>query len=202
MRLTRRRTSGGGPAASYAGILDGRRLWLAVEGTPALRDAAGRLHPLAGDPATGLDLPDGEGEWDVVCDGEPVTIGPFSPSPTTIPPSPDGRWQLDLVRTDAGALRVRRSRRAPGVDVLGFAVEDDGVRVVLADDPAEVRVGGTTYPVTDRTVLLTPGPVGPVRAHPGDLPLRRRANDLTTPGQAVLLPEPLRWSPTGELVVR
>lgn len=204
MRLTRRRSSGGGPAALYAGILDGRRLWLAVEtpGTLGLRDAAGRTQALPGDPVTGLELPTDEGEWDVVCDGEPVTVEELPKNPTRVPPSPDGRTQLALVRTEAGTLRVRRTRRRPGVDVLAFAVDGDGVRVVLAEDVAEVRVGDTAYPVTDRTVVLTPGPVGPVLAQPGDLPLRRRANDLATPGQAVLLPDPLRWSPAGELVAR
>ncbi|GAB6985632.1 hypothetical protein [Nocardioides pyridinolyticus] len=200
MKLTRRRASGAGPVASYAGILDGRRLWLSAEGAPALRDAAGTLHPLAGDPASGLDLPGTEGEWDVVVDGEPVTIAPFAKSTTRVPP--DGPWQWALVRTDAGTLRVRRRRRAPGVDVVGFAVEGDGVRVTLAGEVEAVRVGEATYPVADGAVVLTPGPTGPVLAQPGDRPLRRRANDLATPGQAVLLPDPLRWSPAGELVAR
>ena len=202
MKLTRRRASGGGPVASYAGILDGRRLWLSVEGAVALRDAAGALHPLSGDPAAGVDLPAGEGEWDVVCDGEPVAIAPFPKGTTRVPPSPDGLTQLALVRTDAGTLRVRRTRRTPGVDVLGFAVDDAGVRVTLAGEVTEVRVGDASFPVADGAVVLTPGPTGPVLAQPGDRPLRRRANDLATPGQAVLLPEPLRWSPAGELVVR
>ncbi|GAB3200470.1 hypothetical protein GCM10027062_20140 [Nocardioides hungaricus] len=200
MLRTRRRSSSGGPVAAYAGILDGRRLWLSVDGTPALRDASGAVHTLAGDPAGGLDLPGGEGEWDVLVDGEPVTIGPVAKGTTRVPP--DGPWQCDLVRTDAGTLRVRRDRRAPGVDVLGFAVEGDGVRVTLAGEVTAVRVGDASFPVVDGSAVLTSGPTGPVRAHPGDLPLRRRANDLATPGQAVLLPGPLRWSPAGELVVR
>lgn len=202
MKLTRRRSSGGGPVASYAGILDGRRLWLSVEGSVALRDGSGALHPLAGDLAAGVDLPTGEGEWDVLSDGEPVTVAPFPRNPARVPPTPDGRWQLALDRTDAGTLRVRCRRRPPGVDVLGFAVEGDGVRVTLAGDADSVRVGEASFPVADGTVLLTPGPTGPVLAQPGDRPVRRRANDLATPGQAVLLPEPLRWSPAGELVVR
>ena len=55
MKLTRRRSSGGGPVASYAGILDGRRLWLSVEGRVALRDASGVLVPLTGDLTSGVD---------------------------------------------------------------------------------------------------------------------------------------------------
>lgn len=200
MKLTRRRSSGSGPVASYAGLLDGRRLWISVDGAPALRDAAGTVHPLAGDPAAGLDLPAGEGVWDVLADGEPVTVAPFPPSPTRVPP--DGEWQCALVRTDAGALRVRRSRRAAGVDVAGLAVDGAGVRVSVVGEVAALTIGAASYPVVDGAAVLAPGPTGPVLAQPGDLPLRRRANDLATPGQAVLLPEPLRWSPAGELVAR
>lgn len=205
MRLTRRRSSGG-PVASYAGILDGRRLWLSLAGdagsSVALRDDSGAVHPLTGDLTAGVELPGEVGAWDVVRDGEPVSVGPLPQGPTRVPPSPDGLTQLALVRTEAGTLRVRRNRRSPGVDVLDLAPEGDGVRVTLAADATELRVGDASFPVEDRTAVLAPGPTGPVTAQPGDLPLRRRANGLATPGQAVLLPEPLRWSPAGELVAR
>lgn len=248
----------GAPVAAYAGILDGHTLWLAIEaapGTLALRDAAGGVHPLTSDlpehdpayrdvRADLLGLP-GEDEtaYDVVLvptGGRAprlVWIAPFPAGPTRVPPSPDGRWQLGLGRTDEGMLRVRRSRPAPGLDVLDLAVVADGIRVTLAagepsepgqpDDPAELRLVEddtvlAAYPLTreaDRRVaVLTeaalPDGTGQLcRLLVGDLPLRRRANDLVNPNQAVLLPvlfgeDPdlarlrLRWSPEGHLVAR
>lgn len=208
MKLTRRRPSGGGSAAihaAYAGILDGRHLWIAVEpgaGAPALRDAHGGVLPLAGDPSDLLAATDGEGEWDVVCDGRPLTVDPFAPGPMRTPASPDGRWQLELLRSEEGHLRVRRSRRAPGVDVRAVAATDGGARVSVGDGVDALTVGDASYPVEDGAAVVPEGAQGKVLAQPGGLPLRRRANDLATPQQAVLLPEPLRWSPAGELVAR
>lgn len=205
MKLTRRRPPGGGAAATYAGILDGRHLWLALgpeAGAPALREARGGLLPLAGDPPDLLAVTDGEGEWDVVCDGQPVAVAPFAPGPMRTPASPDGRWQLELLRTEAGHLRVRRSRRTPGVDVLAVAAGDGGARVSVAEEVEALTVGDASYPVEGGAALVPQGVQGKVLAQPGGLPLRRRADDLATPQQAVLLPEPLRWSPAGELVAR
>ncbi|MDI6909162.1 hypothetical protein [Nocardioides sp.] len=251
----------GAPVAAYAGILDGHTLWLAIEaapGTLALRDAAGEVHPLPSDLAEHdpayrdvradlLGLP-GEDEtaYDVVLvptGGRAprlVWVAPFQAGPTRVPPSPDGRWQLGLGRTDEGMLRVRRSRPAPGLDVVDLTVTEDGIRITLpagdpddpddadhADDPAELRLVEddavlAAYPIArdgDRRVaVLTeaalPEGTGQLgRLLVGDLPLRRRANDLVNPNQAVLLPalfgdDPdlarlrLRWSPEGHLVGR
>lgn len=192
-------------SVEYAGILDGRHLWLAVEpegGAPALHDGRGGLLPLAGDPPDLLALTDGEGEWDVVCDGRPLAVEPFAPGPMRTPASPDGCWQLELLRTDEGHLRVRRSRRAPGVDVLAVVAADDGVRVTVGDGVTTLAVGDASYPVEDGAVTIPSDARGKVLAQPGGLPLRRRANDLATPQPAVLLLEPLRWSPAAELVAR
>ena len=242
----------GAPVAAYAGILDGRTLWLAIEaapGTLALRDATGGVHPLTSDlpehdpayrdvRADLLGLP-GEDEtaYDVVLvptGGRAprlVWIAPFPAGPTRVPPSPDGRWQLGLGRTEEGLLRIRRSRPAPGLDVLDLAVTEDGLRITVAagdpGEPTELRlVEDSTvlaaYPLTrdgDRRIAVITeaelpegsGQLGRLLA--GDLPLRRRANDLTNPNQAVLLPvlfgaDPdlarlrLRWSPEGHLVAR
>ena len=238
--------------AAYAGILDGRTLWLAVEaapGTLALRDAAGEVHPLHSDlsehdpayrdvRADLLGLPgEDEAAYDVVlvpAGGRAprlVWVAPFPAGPTRVPPSPDGRWQLGLGRTEEGLLRIRRSRPAPGLDVLDLAVTEDGLRITVAagdpGEPTELRlVEDSTvlaaYPLTrdgDRRIAVITeaelpegsGQLGRLLA--GDLPLRRRANDLTNPNQAVLLPvlfgaDPdlarlrLRWSPEGHLVAR
>jgi hypothetical protein len=244
--------------AAYAGILDGHTLWLAVEATPgtlALRDAAGDVHPLHSDlpehdpayrdvRADLLGLPgEDEAAYDVVVvppGGRAprlVWVPPFPASPTRVPSTPDGRWQLGLARTEEGMLRVRRSRSAPGLDVLDLAVAEDGIRVAFAagdpsdpddpGDPGELRLveEGTVlaaYPLTregDRQhAVIAEGalPHGTgqlARLLVGDLPLRRRANDLANPHQAVLLPvlfgdDPdlarlrLRWTPEGHLVAR
>lgn len=240
--------------AAYAGILDGHTLWLAIDaapGTLALRDAAGEVHPLPTDlpeqdpayrdvRADLLGLPgEDEAAYDVVlvpAGGRAprlVWVAPFPAGPTRVPPSPDGRWQLGLGRTDEGMLRVRRSRPAPGLDVLDLAVTEAGIRITLPAgdpddaDPAELRLVEddtvlAAYPLTvdgDRRVaVLTeaelPEGTGQLgRLLVGDLPLRRRANDLVNPNQAVLLPvlfgdDPdlarlrLRWSPEGHLVGR
>ncbi|MBI2245923.1 MAG: hypothetical protein HYU55_18920 [Nocardioides sp.] len=247
----------GAPVAAYAGILDGHTLWLAIEaapGTLALRDAAGEVHPLPSDLAEHdpayrdvradlLRLPgDDETAYDVVLvpaggrAPRPVWIAPFPAGPTRVPPSPDGRWQLGLGRTDEGMLRVRRSRPVAGLDVLDLAVVEDGIRITFAGravtgegvaDDAELRLVEddtvlAAYPVgrdgDRRVAVLTeaalPEGTGQLaRLLVGDLPLRRRANDLVNPNQAVLLPvlfgdEPdlarlrLRWSPEAQLVAR
>lgn len=247
----------GAPVAAYAGILDGHTLWLAIEaapGTLALRDATGGMHPLTSDlpehdpayrdvRADLLGLP-GEDEtaYDVVLvptGGRAprlVWIAPFPAGPTRVSPSPDGRWQLGLGRTDEGMLRVRRSRPAPALDVLDLAVVADGIRITFAGravtgegvaDDAELRLVEddtvlAAYPVgrdgDRRVAVLTeaalPEGTGQLaRLLVGDLPLRRRANDLVNPNQAVLLPvlfgdDPdlarlrLRWSPEAQLVAR
>lgn len=157
-----------------------------------------------------------------------VWTAPFPSNPTRVPPSRDGRWQLSLGRTEEGTLLVRRTRPAPALDVLDLAVSEDGIRVTFVGGHAtELRlVAGDTvlarYPVTrdgDRQVATITEPELPeaagqlVRLVAGELPLRRRANDLATPNNAVLLPVllgddlevarlRLRWSPDGYLVAR
>lgn len=241
----------GAAVAAYAGILDGRTLWLAVEATPgtlALRDQAGEVHVLRSDLAEDdpayrsvradlLDLPgEDEGAYDVVLvpasgrEPRPVWSAPFAKNPVRVPPSPEGRWQLGLGRTEEGLLQVRRARPAEGLDVLDLAVVEDGIRVtIVAGGANELRLvddgSGTVlaaYPLTrdgDRQVAVIterelPAGTGQLgRLLAGDLPLRRRANDLANPNQAVLLPvlfgeDPdlarlrLRWSPEATLVAR
>lgn len=240
----------GAPVAAYAGILDGQTLWLAVDASPgtlALReDGTGDVHPLLSDIAEDdpahrsvradlLGLPgDADTAYDVVLvppngrNPRLVWAAPFPKLPTRVPPSRDGRWQFGLGRTDEGMLRVRRTTPAPGAEVLDLAVDEAGIRVVLAGtDATELRLVEddavlASYPLTrdgDRTVAVIAEPALPegtgqlARLLAGDLPLRRRANDLANPNHAVLLPvlfgdDPdlarlrLRWSPEGELVAR
>lgn len=215
----------------------------ATPGSLALReDGSGAVHPLRSDlveddpayrsvRADLRDLPGGgETAYDVVLvppsgrSPQLVWIAPFPKSPVRVPPTRDGRWQFGLARTDEGMLRIRRTQAAPGLDVLDLSVDEAGIRITFADtDATELRMLEddtvlATYPVADSTAVLTDaalpegsGQLG--RLLVGDLPLRRRANDLANPNQAVLLPvlfgeDPdlgrlrLRWSPEGHLMAR
>ena len=241
--------------AAYVGILDGHTLWLAVQATPgtlALRDAAGQGHPLVSDLpeddpayrparaalATILDGTPGEGGgFDVVVvptNGRPpqqVWVPPFPSRPTRVPPGPDGHWQLTVLRTQAGMLRIRRRRPAPGAEVVALDVDADGIRVTVGPtDATSVDLvepgdeGGVVASFTltregDRAaaVLTAAGlpasATAPLRLQVGGVPLRRRANDLVNPHAAVLLPVlveeetgrdllQMRWSPDAALVAR
>lgn len=147
---------------AYAGILDGRSLWLALEPLPgaiALRDAAGVVHTLPSDlpehdpsyRSVRVDLLALPGEeeqaYDVVVvppDGRaPRTVWtpPLPRTPMRVPIAPGRAWQLDLARTEEGMLRVRRVRAARGVDVVAIALAEDGIRLSLApvdDVPLEL----------------------------------------------------------------
>ena len=196
-----------------------------AEDDPAYRSVRAGLLDLPGDDETAYDVvlvsPSGR---------EPrlVWTPPFPRNPTRVPPSRDGRWQLGLRRTEEGMLRIRRSRPAAGLDVLDLAVDDEGLRITfVAGAATELRLVEdetvlAAYPLTrdgDRQVATIPeaalpegtGQLGRLLA--GDLPLRRRANDLANPNHAVLLPElfgddpdlarlRLRWSPDGHLLAR
>lgn len=150
----------GAPVSAYAGIGDGRTLWLAVEavaGTLAFRPAEGgeviAAHSdLAEDqPAyrsVRVDLtgPAGLGgrgaaTYDVVVvppgGGEPRPV--WSPplpqgGPTRPPPAPDGRTRFTLARTGPGFLQVRRVAVPPAAELLQVALRDGGIELVI--DPA------------------------------------------------------------------
>lgn len=217
MRLGSRRRKEG-PVAAYAGILDGRHLWLTLEsgGSAALHDAAaGTTVDLAGDVTDLLSLlPAGEATYDVVEAGRPVWgPPPASGEPTRVPVSPDGLTQLALARTEAGHLQVTR-RPVPATALLEVIELRDG------EAHLTLRPSGDVLPGT-RLLLLdaTDQPLDqlPVTAHDGhveallgvaDLPagyfgivrlalgtetswmrIRRRRSDLADPHRAVLLPE-------------
>jgi hypothetical protein len=213
---SRRRTEG--PAAAYAGILDGRHLWLTLESG----DVAA-LH----DPATGTTvelspevtdllalLPAGAATYDVVHGGRPVWGPPPTDSdPTRVPVSPDGLTQLSLDRTEAGHLRVGR-RPVPATALLEAIELHDGDAHLRLVPPGEVVLGTHLLLLDADDQLLDQLPVtaheGRVDALVGvtDLPagyfgvvrlalgtetswvrIRRRRSDLADPHRAVLLPE-------------
>ena len=122
MRLSpRRRTDGDdapsrGPVAAYAGILDGRHLWLTLESGEhrrAARRATG--DDASTSPATSPTC------WrccrpatrrTTSCRAAERVWGPPPPTgdPTRVPVSPDGLTQLGLDRTESGHLRVDPAR--------------------------------------------------------------------------------------------
>jgi hypothetical protein len=149
---------------------------------------------------------------------------------------PDGVVQWRVARSEDGTLELVREPAPPGAVLVDIAIDADdvttlhiagaepGVELRLVDDESgEVLV---TRPLTHDGGVATatvspadvPGEVGLSAAvHAGDLPVRRRADDLARPDNAVLLPQvqndddedgaPLfamvfRWLPDGVLRVR
>ncbi len=213
MRFSRRRAEG--PVASYAGILDGRRLWLHLEadGVADLRGSAG-TYPLAGEITDLLALlPAAEATYDVVLAGEPVTTAAFADDPTRVPVSPDGRTQLSIHRSATGTLQV--GRRPVAATALLEAIDLRGGDVHLRLQPPEGVAPGThlmlldaedqvldALPVTAQdghveallgVAQLPAGYFGVIRLALGTetdrVRIRRRHSDLADPHRAVLLPE-------------
>lgn len=216
MRFGSRRRTEGTVTAAYAGILDGRHLWLSLEdgGVAELRGADGTAHALTGDITDLLALlPTSDASYDVLLAGDPVS-GPAShDDPTRIPASPDGRTQLGLERSEAGHLRVTR-RNIPATAVLE-AIELRGGDVHLTIEPPNEIAPGTHLVLLDADDAVLDQL--PVTAHDGhveallgiaNLPagyfgvvrlalgtetdwvrIRRRASDLADAHKAVLLPE-------------
>lgn len=223
MRLSPRRRSDGddaparGPVAAYAGILDGRHLWLTLEsGGPAELTGQQGTFPLT-EVTDLLDLlPTGADQpayFDVVADGRPVWSRPFADDPTRVPVSPDGRTQLVLERAETGHLRVGRRPVAPTALLEAIELRGRDAHLTL-QPPGEVRPGTHLLLLDASDGLLGQLPVtahdGHVEALVGgaDLPagyfgvvrlalgteeswvrIRRRRSDLADPHRAVLLPE-------------
>lgn len=200
----------GAPVAAFAGVLDGRSLWLAIEAQPgslALRESAsGDVIALAGDLAE--DQPDyrslrvdlsalTEAAYDVVL----VPSSGRSPKPVWTPPLPaataavvdDQRWELH--RTDEGQLRLQHAPVPPAAEHTEILAVDDGIRVTTAPAGELTLVGEAGDLVaTLADGVLTSAAVSAAapqlaRVMAGGLPVRRRDNDLTDPGRAVPLPE-------------
>jgi hypothetical protein len=217
----------GAPVAAFAGVLDGRSLWLAVDARPgslALRESgSGDVIALSGDlpedqPAfrstrvdlAGLPVAADEAAYDVVV----VPSSGRSPKPVWTPPLPpataavvDGtRWELR--RSDEGMLRLVRAVVPPAAELTGVATEGDDIRVTTTPGGELALVGEDDGVVaTYADGLLTAEPLTGVAAQltrvtAGGLPVRRRDNDLTDPGRAVPLPELYAAEPGHEDDVR
>ena len=152
MKFARRRpapsaTPRRAPVAAFAGILDGQRLWLAVDDAPgslALRDTgSGDViapeNEVAADDQPGYraarvdlaQLPgDAEATYDVVLvparnsTPKPVWSRPLPAAPPR--PAEDGRTQWRLGRTDDGLLQVHRGVLEDAVELRRVEVTDEG----------------------------------------------------------------------------
>jgi hypothetical protein len=200
----------GAPVAAFAGVLDGRSLWLAIEARPgslALRDStSGDVIALAG--ALAEDQPDyrsirvdlselTSAAYDVVLvpssgrSPKPVWTQPLSAATAAV--VDDQRW--DLRRSDEGFLRVQHVPVPPAAELTEILAVDDGIRVTTAPAGELTLLGETdqllaTLPddvLTSAAVSAATPQLARVLA--GGLPVRRRDNDLTDPGRAVPLPE-------------
>ncbi len=211
------------PVAAFAGILDGQRLWLAIEDAPgslALRDTASgdviapenevRGDDQPGYKAARMDLAGLPGEagatYDVVLvpargrKPQPVLSGPVGGQ---LPrPAEDGRTQWKLGRTDEGMLQVHRGTVDEAVELRSVETTDQGLRLTLTDGSVlELTVEGEPVPTDEHGHVMV-----------GGVPIRRRANDLADAGRGAPLPTlvddsererlRLRWSPRGLLVAR
>ena len=251
---------GNRPRAAFAGVLDGRHLWLAVDATPgtlALRTTGdqGQVVPLASDLAeddpryrsvrSDLSTLPGRGAatYEVVITGPggkvhrvwtpPLRRG----EPVRTPAAGGVQWQV--ARSDDGTLQLAREQAPDGALLLDIDIAGDDVatlRIGGAPPGGELRLvddesGETllTRPLVHdagvATATLRPDDVPEgvglsASVLAGDLPVRRRANDLARPDHAVLLPQVqndasdsgdeathvfayvFRWLPDGVLRVR
>ncbi|CAB4711612.1 MAG: hypothetical protein F2667_07815 [Actinobacteria bacterium] len=167
----------GAPVATYARILDGAALWLAVSAEPGqlcLRrsDEPGAvLVPLTteleetgvdrlsvrADVAALLGTPEAAATYDLVL----LASGGRSPRAVWSPPlppkdrarvpiAPDGRTQLGLTRTAEGHLQVTARPAAPGVDLLSIRVDTAGLELEV-----DATSGELALLAADETVLAT-----------------------------------------------
>ena len=262
---------GNRPRAAFAGVLDGRHLWLAVDATPGTLAVRPKVDRVGDQPGTGNEvgnivpltsdiaeddpryrsvrsdlaiLPtqpgNEEARFEVVITApggklHRVWTPPLARNQPVRPPARDGvQWRvarstdgtLELIREPApdGALLVDIDIDADDVTTLRISGAPEGSDLRLVDDESgQVRA---TRPLSHEGGLAT-GTVGPddvpeglglsLSVHVGELPVRRRANDLTRPAGAVLLPQVqnpdtddetpqftlvFRWLPDGVLRVR
>jgi len=156
-----------GPVVAYAGVLDGRHLWLAIDAMPGslyLRDTgSGDLLPLQADPAEDpsyvsvrVDLttlaapPPGQGgqaTYDVVLKTSrlmPARAVWTPPLPTRepmrVPLAPDGMTQFLLERSDDGHLRVARRSVPAAAELVGIELREVSVHLTMRP-PGDVEPG-------------------------------------------------------------
>ena len=246
---------GSRPRAAFAGVLDGRHLWLAVDATPgnlALREAGtDRVLPLASDLAeddpryrsvrSDLSAVPGSGpdRFEVVITApggkvHRVWTPPIARNEPFSTPAADGvQWQV--TRSEDGTLELAREPAPAGAVLLSIdAAPDDtatlriggsepGAELRLVDDESgavlvtrPLRQGADGVAVATLAPSHVPEGIGlSASVLAGELPVRRRANDLARPDNAVLLPQVqsdsdegpyfalvYRWLPDGVLRVR
>ena len=246
---------GSRPRAVFAGVLDGRHLWLAIEATPgtlSLRELGdgppGQVVALASDlveddphfrsvraDLAGLPGPvDARFEVVMASPGgllERVWTPPLPPQePLTAPPADGVQWQVG--RSPDGTLELARRAAEAGAVLVGIEADvedvvtlhiagagpDAELRLVDDEDGAVLLTRPLTFADGVATATLRPDDVPDgvglsTSVHAGDLPVRRRANELARPDTAVLLPQHqsddgqsvalvYRWLPDGVLRVR
>lgn len=143
------------PVSTFAGILDGHTLWLAVDARPgalALRETSSgdvvalpsdRLDDQPAYTAVRVDLDHLPAEvgstYDVVMvpSGGGSTTGVWTPPlddarPTT---APDGHTRFGLDRDEDGMLRVTRAPAEPAAELHHLAVVVDAVRLTVTGAP-------------------------------------------------------------------
>jgi hypothetical protein len=195
----------GATVAAFAGILDGQRLWLAVDDAPgslALRDtgtgdviAPENEVPADDQPgyrASRIDLAqlpgDAEATYDVVLvparnsTPKPVWSKPLGGARPR--PAEDGRTQWRLDRTDDGHLQVHRGAVEEAAELRSVEVSGEGVRLTVAGE------GATLALLADDEVKL----ILPVEGSTVTL----RTASLPEPGEQpyqVVIGEPGSWLP-------
>ncbi|MEO9326107.1 hypothetical protein ABFT23_21625 [Nocardioides sp. C4-1] len=217
----------GALAVDFAGVLDGRRLWVAVpaaRGRIALRSSGGALVDLPDEGATGpaqpgfvaarLDLaplPPTEAAYDVVLvDGDAVRPLTGEVVPTWRRPDDGPGRRLE---TDDGVLRLRTSPVVEAATLVSASLQPDGIRLGL-DRPGPVVLVGDDGVLAgwddgwlDESALDGVAPqdarvlVGTTR-----LPVWRRDNDLRAARRGAPLPSTprlrLHWTDAGVLAAR
>lgn len=210
--------SSGDAEATYARVLDGEHLWLAVRGEGPLA-----LRGEGGDVEVPTEVRDGlltavvavpvDGPLTLVAGRKAVPVR-YAASAGDPAATHDGRGPL-VLESDDGVVVVRRVTVAD-VGVAGFVPTDDGVAVALDTPAASVSLVVKDRVLADLTVDgerlvlgalpdLPPGTTATFRTAAG--PVVRRGNVLARPNFSVLLPpmtEPdveLRWLKDGRLAV-
>jgi hypothetical protein len=214
------------PRSAFAGVLDGRHLWLAVDATPgtlALRPVGTeKVVPLTSDLAEDdpryrsvrADLrgvPGGPGRFEVVITApggkvHRVWTPPLLRGEPVLTPAVEGvQWQVE--RAEDGTLLLAREDAPAAAYLLSITADDDDVvtmRLEGAPEGAELRIvddesgalllarpltreGDVAVATLDHRDV--PEQVGvTATVHAGDLPVRRRHNELVRPDHAAQLP--------------
>jgi hypothetical protein len=216
----------GAPVAAFAGILDGQRLWLAVDDAPgslALRDtgsgdviAPENEIPADGQPgyrAARIDLAQLPGEAEATYDVVLVPARNSTPKPVWSkplvgnPPRPadDGRTQWRLDRTNDGLLRVHRGPVGAAAELRSVEVSDEGVRLTVAAAGATLALladdeAVLTLPVEGSTVTLQTASLPEPREQPYQVVLGEPGAWLPVRRRDNDLADPGRGAPLPALV--